>query len=362
MGSDGVPGVGAGIAGAFHLRPGRPRPHNLLGTRPDWVGRVTRGLPARRLPAALGSLFSLCGHPHATCSSLAVAAALGRDAPVDAQTRAVLTQQTLREHLRRLWLDWPRLLAMQPGKAVTDAELHAAGRVLSQCPLFSGRPGDLQGWLQAHLFGMPPAAWLARWERGVCDWATPLQPVCQGLASADAPLPALPPLPLPSGSEAWRRWAAALDDDHFASQPRWLGACAETGIWTRQHLPAAQRPGTPALRLGARLAEIARLALPGAAAWLALGALPLAAGEALAWVEMARGLLIHHVRLDGSGDAARVASCRVVAPTAWNFHPEGAVAAALESWQGHPGVLVAAYDPCVPCTWELTMRKEACHA
>lgn len=355
MGPDHVQGAGANLSGAFHLRPGRPRPHNLLGSRPDWVGRVTRDLPARRLPAVLGCLFSLCGHAHATCASLAVAAALGHDAAVDTTTRALLAQQTLREHLRHLWLDGPRLLADEAG-------IEAAGRELSQCPLFSGRPGDLPGWLQAHLFGMPPAAWLAGWERCPSSQPQPLLAWLGGSAGAHTPLPALPPLPVPSDSAAWRRWAADLGDDPFAAQPYWQGACAETGVWTRHHLPAAQPPGTPALRLGVRLAEVARLALPGGAAWLALGALPLAPGEALAWVEMARGLLIHHLRLDGHGDAARVAACQVVAPTAWNFHPQGAMALALEGWLGHPGLLVAAYDPCVPCTWELTMRKEDCHA
>ncbi|HET7863661.1 MAG TPA: hypothetical protein VFL86_04580 [Burkholderiaceae bacterium] len=316
---------------------------------------MTRGLPARRLPGVLGSLFSLCGHAHATCAGLAVAAALGQEAAIDATARAALAQQTLREHLRSLWLDGPRLLGDEAG-------IDAAGQELSQCPLFSGRPDDLPGWLQAHLFGMLPAAWLAGWERGPASQPQPLRAWLGRCTGADTPLPALPPLPVPSDSAAWRRWAADLDEDQFAAQPRWLGACAETGVWTRHHLPAAQQPSTPALRLGARLAEVARLASPGGAAWLALGALPLAAGEALAWVEMARGLLIHHVRLDGQGDAARVAACQVVAPTAWNFHPLGAMAAALESWLGHPGLLVAAYDPCVPCTWELTMRKEVCHA
>jgi hypothetical protein len=71
---------------------------------------------------------------------------------------------------------------------------------------------------------------------------------------------------------------------------------------------------------------------------------------------MSRGLLIHHVQLDrhhasGTGDA-RIAACRVIAPTDWNFHPEGAVAAALEASPAGSdrglSAIVAVYDPCVP--------------
>jgi len=135
----------------------------------------------------------------------------------------------------------------------------------------------------------------------------------------------------------------------------------------------------PWLRLGARLAESVRLALPEggrsapagrASAWLSLGVLPLAHGEAVAWVEMARGLLIHHVRLDGHGNAARVHACHVIAPTEWNFHPDGAVARALEALPAtHTDdsrrrleALMAAYDPCVPFKQDQSMPVEVAHA
>ncbi|MCY1312310.1 hypothetical protein D9M70_627220 [compost metagenome] len=59
-----------------------------------------------------------------------------------------------------------------------------------------------------------------------------------------------------------------------------------------------------------------------------------------------------------AGDApARVAACRVLAPTEWNFHPQGVVAqtiAALDGGQPAENaerrvrLLMAAFDPCVP--------------
>jgi coenzyme F420-reducing hydrogenase alpha subunit len=103
---------------------------------------------------------------------------------------------------------------------------------------------------------------------------------------------------------------------------------------------------------------------------LSLGALPLAPFEAIAWVEMARGLLLHHVQLEGDGDSARVVTCHVVAPTDWNFDAEGAVARVLEQLPTNLAgeglrqldALMAAYDPCVPHQQDLPTSQEAAHA
>ena len=79
---------------------------------------------------------------------------------------------------------------------------------------------------------------------------------------------------------------------------------------------------------------------------------------------------MHHVQLDGRGDAARVVACHVIAPTEWNFHPEGAVATVLErlprtltaEGQRRLDAVLAAYDPCVPIEQEAPMPEESAHA
>jgi hypothetical protein len=372
------------LGGALWWRPGEARPHNLRSTRPDWVGRITRGLPASRLPVTLASLFSLCGHAHSACAGLAVNAALGHEPEVTRAARASLAQQTLREHLRRIALDWPRQLGTQPAP---DAELDAAARRLSRCPAFAAAPGpgETAAWLHAEVLGMAPAAWLAAWEHDPAAWLEQWRehgnvPLAQLLQScrlvAHTALPNVPALHLHADAEALQRFASHLrHDSAFARQPRWHGRCAETGVWTRLNQPAPQRLNTAWLRLGARLAECVRLALPDTPArcgahWLSLGALPLAAFEAIAWVEMARGLLLHHVQLDGASDAARVVACHVIAPTEWNFDADGAVARVLERLPKHLGAeglrrlgtAMAAYDPCVPHQQDLPMPQEAAHA
>ena len=119
-----------------------------------------------------------------------------------------------------------------------------------------------------------------------------------------------------------------------------------------------------------RLAELVRLCLPDApgetgAGWLAWGALPTGERQGLAWVEMARGLLIHQVALaaPAPGAAPVVRSCQVLAPTEWNLHPGGVAAQALAAWpadapdlDARVHLLMAALDPCVP--FQVTPRDE----
>ncbi len=375
------------LGGALWLQPGASCPHNLRSTRPDWVGRVTRGLPASRLPATLGSLFSLCGHAHIACASMAVDAARGRAEPPSAVARERLALQTLREHLRRIWIDWPRQLSAMP---VPDSRIDEAARMLAQGPAFASTPTDATTWLEVQAIGLPLRAWLDAWEQDPHAWLTtwcrqatgPLPTLMrQCRVAASGVLPDVAPLRVHADAATLRTWATVLraTGDAFARQPSWRGDCAETGTWTRLGEAARQRLNTPWLRLGARLAEVVRLALPAedepartrcGTACLGMGALPLATGESIAWVEMARGLLMHHVQLDGVGESARIAACHVIAPTEWNFHPDGVVAQVLERLPTRPAAeglhrlaaVMASYDPCVPYQLDHQTSREAAHA
>jgi hypothetical protein len=60
-----------------------------------------------------------------------------------------------------------------------------------------------------------------------------------------------------------------------------------------------------------------------------------------------------------------VADCRVLAPTEWNFHPQGALAQALSALRGDDAAAQAAraavaFDPCVEFSVQPT--REPAHA
>ena len=367
------------LAGVLRVAPGQARPHNLVSSRREWATLLTRGVPAASLSSRLGSLFSLCGHAHRLCADMAVTAALGRSTSDRLNAAQDLQQETLREHVRRIGLDWPGQLAL--GVVSEQAKLQAL-TALQQCPLFTSAAPSLSGsqrtepcpglqhWLEEHLLGMPPAEWLIHWEQDCAAWLrawSNTEPgwlanlLRQARPPADKTTPAAPFLRVHASESGLRVLADCLvRQPGFTRQPQWRGQCAETGPWTRLRQTTPEMINTPWLRLGSRLAELVRLALadePGrsGAMWLVMGSMATARHEGLAWVEMARGLLVHHVQLDGTGDDARVASCQVLAPTEWNFHPQGAVAKVLEQLPTpstsrvcrEVDLLFSAYDPCV---------------
>jgi hypothetical protein len=365
------------LAGTLRIAPGQPRPHGLVSSRRDWAAVLTKGMPAIGLAARLASVYSLCGESHRLCATMAVAAAQGNTNFDTHHAVQALQHETLREHVRRMGLDWPTLLLAEADDAALTQQAHT---LLRQCPLVNttavkpfcadvdGARLGLQDWLQEQLLGISAATWLVHWDQDPAGWLRTW--------SASTPLcvPRLlnrvrPRMDMAAPGAAFLRvhdsdaGLRALVDDllcnpGFSRQPLWRGGCAETGCWTRLHQTHAGRITTPWLRLGARVAELVRLALPDApqrsgAQWLAMGSLATVPQAGLAWVEMARGLLIHHVQLDATG--ATVLACQVVAPTEWNFHPQGAVAQAIEALppdasldvQRRVNALISAYDPCV---------------
>jgi coenzyme F420-reducing hydrogenase alpha subunit len=143
------------------------------------------------------------------------------------------------------------------------------------------------------------------------------------------------------------------------------------GAGLRGVLPTATaQPLAAWKRLEARWQELQDIAagpaLPEGATHdplLSSGALRLGEGQAIAWCEMARGLLLHWVQLDSLG---AVAQYRVLSPTEWNFHPQGALALALAALGAQDcaaaQTLAAAFDPCVACSVAVPPALVPAHA
>ena len=380
------------LAGRLRVSPGAPLPLCLRSSRQDWAARLAPGQPVAVLPGLVANLFNLCGHAHRLCSLLAIDAAapglLSTPPAVDQRLRT----ETAQEHIRRMGLDWPRLLATDmPGPQAAQAQA-----ALSCCPLLSTAasptpwPATL-AWLQEQLLHMPAATWLRAWHACGADWLLDwscrhtgwLPALLCAARTVDTGTPLKPAAALRAHANVLdqRSLAAALAlQPAFALHPQWHGASAHTGSWTRLNGMGAELPQSPWALLGSRLAELIRLCQPDApgqsgAGWLSFGALNTGPRQGLAWVEMARGLLVHQVEIDAPlGDApARVLACRVLAPTEWNFHPQGVVAQHIADLNASEPVatverrvrlLMAAFDPCVPfdVRHPLPAGQEAQHA
>lgn len=359
----------AALAGRVVLRPGVTPPHGVACERPDLLPRLAPGRRADEMPALLGSLFALCAGAHRLTAAAALRAARGEptDAATATVTRRALRLGTAREQILRLSHDWPHLLRRDGGD-------DGGALMLRACPLWrDDLSGDdqldaLPGWLAHKWLGEAPAAWLQayvddpvgapqRWVQRAMrgGMATPLARLLHRIGP-DARALATPGRTLDVARLAWPALAAALQrEPAFGLRPHLDGQAADTGPWRRraETLPAGLTGATAWDRLIARLAEVLRLAGPHGDDWLAHGACPLGPGDGLAWCEMARGLLVHHARLDASGQ--RVTAWQVLAPTEWNFHPDGALARALAGVTDADGeaserlarLLAVAFDPCV---------------
>jgi hypothetical protein len=178
----------------------------------------------------------------------------------------------------------------------------------------------------------------------------------KGNCAEDLAAPLLPPVssidPAEVAALAWR----AMEEPAFCARPLWRNQPAETGALGRQqdHLLLAGQLNPQGRRMKARwLArrlELTEMPVrlrqePTAILW----AQPLAENCGYAWVETARGALLHVVHLE----QGRVAAYRIIAPTEWNFHPAGPFTAGVNALGDLPdGVaavqaLARSLDPCV---------------
>jgi len=372
------------LAGEYRLRPGMTP--GVIGQRPVLgAGRLARLLGGQRseqVGHTLTSVFTLCAHAHRRTAALALAAAQHDAAhPRAAQATVLLYLETARDHLRAIALDWPQ---RQHGPA-PDAHpmawlrdcplpLASAKTVVDAGSAWQALAG-LRTWLEQSVLQQPISDWLAayRASQALAEWcnaqAARLAPArClanwHAAASILAPetrlLALLDADPTRQATQLRQLAQALVNEPDFVQHPTWLGQCAENGPWARlrhRSMQASMRH-TAWTRLTARWLELLELAAAtpeagraGAAPLLSSGALQLADGQALAWCEMARGLLLHWVQLDGDG---AVRDYRVLAPTEWNFHPAGALARAVATLAPQDTqtarILAAAYDPCVACS------------
>jgi Ni,Fe-hydrogenase I large subunit len=360
----------------------RVRRVTVRSTRPFGAARVLE----RRTPADAAAtaplLFSICGRAQGAAAHAALDAATGAvAAPDDAARReGAVRLETVQEYLWRLLIDWPKAMGREPVVAPVAAARQRIAALSAGTPAADAQAAvaeALAGLAAEHVYGRPPAAWLALPDASAFDaWAregrtlpaqllAALDGVPRGLGRSDVPR-----MPEPDRAALLSTVVPALrGEPAFGRAPDWAGTPVETGALARtrgQPLVAAllQRDGNAVrTRMAARLVELAQL-VEGLGPlrreapvrpWVE--SLPLSPGEGLGAVETARGLLLHRARVaDGI-----VAAYQIVAPTEWNFHARGAAVRGLDGVEVPDEdalvqcarLVVQALDPCVACNVEV---------
>jgi len=327
----------------LRVRDGRIDRVGVTSTRPDVARSLLQGRTRAEAVAVVPQLFSICAHSQAAASALACAAAAGEPAGAErlVDDAASVCAEMVREYAWRALLDAPHEI----GEAPADDAVAAARAALAfhAATAVNPRSSDVADTVALAAFGSGADEWLALRLRDLDHWAdagrTATARFVRDVRDDDAAQRDRrpdndaqdPALLERDGHATWiGELAAAGDaDPEFPRLPSWRGAPAETGALARLRsdpligeLLVRSTTRVPA-RFIARLRELALL-LAGRTLPV-VGAQVLPDGGGIAWVENARGLLTHQVRLD----EGRVRSWRIVAPTEWNFHPGGALASAL---------------------------------
>jgi Ni,Fe-hydrogenase I large subunit len=336
----------------------------VASTRPQLAQKLLAGQSAEEALARVPRLFSICGRSQAVAAQLALAAAQGEAldaAALAAQSRAV-EAEIAQEYLWRALIDWPRATGRAPATEALAAARAAAQGEAPATALRAVVEAEVLGeaceqWLDSHVPGFE--IWIARSRTAAAAHLAQVQRDGPRHGAGDVPL--LPSCALPATLTAL---ADGLErDPQFDRAPQLDGKPAETGALARLR----RQPLVEALlkvygnsvltRLVARVTELART-VAGRPSYVPLvGQRALGPARGLGWVETARGLLLHLVELNGE----QVTGYRIVAPTEWNFHPRGALAAGLlgshmldaAEARRRTEWLVQALDPCVRCTVEV---------
>jgi hypothetical protein len=309
-------------------------------------------------------LFSICARAQGAAASAALAAAQGlaTDARQVARRSGDVRREAVVELLTRLLIDWPRALGV-------PSDVPAVARI-RQAPLVSQL--DVCGEIsRERVFGVDASRWLdAMTTEALGRWTaegTPLPArLLQQLQDEVPDLGHSDIEKMPSaGVEGVNRILPAPGaDTGFSRTPHWLGKPVETGPLARQARHpliaafVAQHGNTVGARFLAQLVELATWLAPSGSPTDFVQQYTVAQGVGLGLAETARGLLLHQAQVNDGG----VDHYRIIAPTEWNFHPDGALSRGLvgrpvkdaDDARRRAALLVQALDPCVACAIEVT--------
>lgn len=341
---------------------------SISSSRPQLAQRLLVGNTPEKAVELAGLMFSLCGKAQRTAAQAACDAALDvvPDAALrQARERAVLIELAL-EHAWRLLLDWP---TQAGGGHSPDIEtLLSLRKNSADGHLFAE---TLCNVLMNQMLGESPQAWLDRDFNGFMSWMESGQTMLARLfadlsdgqdigISRVALLPALQEIDRDFLDKVA---CSALINPDFCMQPNKSGVVAETGAVSRaQHHPIlsewiSKKGRGVGARMLARLLELAQVpeVLKSEIKPMVLS-LNMNKDVGVAAVETSRGLLIHVVRVVD----AKVADYQIIAPTEWNFHPQGTLAQSLavleadEHLGRHAQMVCQSLDPCVSYTVEVS--------
>jgi Ni,Fe-hydrogenase I large subunit len=365
----------------------------IRSSRPLQLPHLFRGKTVEALLNMMPLLYSVCATAQASAAVQACRQAMGinRNDQVELAEGMLVTVETAREHLWRILIDWSNFANAAVDRPLVASLANLLPGAKQACfnenDLFTLQPKlvvdqekfssvieRIARTTDGAIFSLPPADWyeyssIEAFEAWLDETSTPTstllrhirdqQQSAQLADGGSCPLPVIDP-------QAMCQRLSQHDADHFIMAPDWEGVVYETSPLTRMvSHPLLQqlrkRYGFGLLtRLVARLLELASIParLQQQLEALIQGhsdveSMPSSsvADDGLGQVEAARGRLIHRVIVR----RGVIAGYQILAPTEWNFHPQGVVARGLMSLPAQEidtlkqlaDLFINAVDPCV---------------
>ncbi len=370
-----------------------PQTVEIMSSRPLLASRILTGKTADEALAVIPLLFNVCGMAQSYAANQAITSALHQSYPqsIQAARELVLLAETAKENLLRIFMDWPVLFQLERG----HVNLHYLAQLHKEfaTTLFQFGEGfslsadlnndtskihqlisELYDFLADNVFQNSVENWLNLNPAQLQFWAENGQTVAaqavqkiiennwQGIGAVDySGLPAL-------DDHALTERLDAEDADDFIAFPDWQGHCFETSALSRQYRQPLVQGLTEAFSTGlltrwvARLVELAQIPeqmRQWASQLESTESVPQQSnGSGLGMVEAARGRLIHRVCMQ----QGVISQYQILAPTEWNFHPQGVLFKSLSALTEHAverqqqliHLLIHAFDPCVGYQLELS--------
>jgi coenzyme F420-reducing hydrogenase alpha subunit len=365
----------------------------ITSSRPLGIAQAFAGQRVDDAVRTLPLLFSVCGHAQGAAAAQACERAKGVVA--DSETRCarqlLVSIETLREHLVRAGMDWPRFLGKEPQtadmlramrlcmraarKLDPASVLRVGARVNCDGAQISAAITDMVRIIEEIVLGEPIDAWRGRQTAADLDsWAladgTGSQQLVRTIIDRGWAGAGRADVSFLAGLSEVELTERLLGPRHelFVAAPTWDGSPRETSALARQSAcplvaDLTGRFGIALLtRIAARLVEIAELPrlmtdslecrhdAANGEGEVGADAARERSGRGVAQVEAARGRLVHGVEIED--DIVR--RYAILAPTEWNFHARGGAARGLagiagceEDARAIADLFVAAVDPCV---------------
>jgi len=363
----------------------RVRTPTVSSSRPLAAPRMFVDRSPAQVIAMVPRLFSICGGAQRAAASAALAAAGAEGITATASDGRGVVLETVQEYFWRLLIDWPQAMGRQTLATPVAAARHsiaAAARDSDGAPAFENESRmrelgqELSHIAAKSVYAITPGEWLEiEDEVALRKWAArettlPAMLTCD-LLGESATLGRSEVALMPNAVQALIDAVvpAMRSEPEFAFAPTCDGQPMETGALSRMCAETlvgaldASHGHAIVTRMVARLVELARLlealatGKENAGAVSPIQAFSLHAGEGVAAVQTARGLLLHRACLSGG----KVEDYGIVAPTEWNFHPQGALVDGLRQLEAddevalsrHAQLAVQALDPCVACKIEI---------